>query len=137
RINWASLPEIVVLREPILGERVVYNPFADSNTIRTEAESRERVRRIWQELYGRQPQVVGRTAPLFQVLEAVSAALSAAGHSQESAKLAGLGSGTRQFERNALEAQEASKVLGDVVALLHELQSRDEKDAMIPFLRPM
>ena len=137
RINWPSLPEIVVLREPILGERILYNPFAGSNTIRTEAESRERVRSIWQELYGRQPQVVGRTAPLFQVLDAVSGALSAAGHSQESAKLAGLVSRTRQFEHNPLGAQEASQVLGDVLALLHELQSRDEKGALIPFLRPM
>src|SRR5205823_52069 len=89
RINWPQLPEIVVLLEPIIGERVIYNPFAAANPIRTEVEARERVGRIWQELYARQPQLVRRTVSLSDVLESVTAGLRAAGDSQEAAIFAG------------------------------------------------
>src|SRR5205814_836224 len=64
RIDWERLPEIVVLLEPYIGERVVYNPLAGGFAVRTESDARERVRRMWQELYGRQPQVVRPTGPL-------------------------------------------------------------------------
>ena len=76
RINWRLLPEIVVLLEPTIGERIFYNPLASPNTIRTETEARDRLGRIWQELYGRQPQFVGPTLPLSQVLDRFSAVLT-------------------------------------------------------------
>src|SRR4029453_13130967 len=49
RIDWSLLPEIVVTLEPIVGERILYNPIAGNP--RTEAEARDRVTRLWQDLY--------------------------------------------------------------------------------------
>lgn len=137
RINWSQLPEIVVLLEPIIGERVVYNPLGGSDTVRTEAESRERLERVWQELYGRQPQFVRRTLPLSRVLEPVLAGLRAGGNRQEAATLDAFVSRMKQLERNELEPQEARKSRGDLLTMLRRLHARDENGVMAPLLRPM
>ncbi len=41
KINWTQLPELVVLLEPFIGERVLYNTFSAPGSIRTEAEVHE------------------------------------------------------------------------------------------------
>jgi hypothetical protein len=55
-INWPTMPEIMIVLIPGIGEQVVYNPFV-ANT-RTEADSQQRVNRIWLELYGRSPRAL-------------------------------------------------------------------------------
>src|SRR6185503_3423896 len=135
RVNWSLLPEIVVVLEPLLGERVIYNPLAVSNTVRTESDARERVRRIWQDVYGRQPQVVRRTMPLSQVLDSVSAALWVGGSRQEAATLASLATRLKKIDPNELATPSAMKSLGDVLTVFNELQARDVNGEMIPFLR--
>lgn len=121
RINWPQLPEIVVLLQAPVGERVVYNPFAGSPTVRSEVEARERVSRIWQELYGRQPSSVSRTIPLSALLESASAELKAEGHDQDSAKLSGLVSRLKQLESTKAVPQESARTLRDVRGALNEL----------------
>lgn len=73
-INWALMPEVVVLFEPMTGERVLYNPFSGVPTPRTEAESRSRLSAIWRELYGREPEVIRRTVPLLELVNGYAAA---------------------------------------------------------------
>jgi hypothetical protein len=131
RINWQQLPEIVVLLEPLIGERVVYNPLAGSSAPRTEAESRERVRRIWQEFYGRQPQIVGPTA-LPQVLTSISARLAAAGLHEQSARLGDLVARAQQPDQNELETRRTHHAMR---ALLNDLRSRDEHGEMMADLQ--
>ncbi len=80
QIDWGQLPEIVVLLEPLIGERIIYNPYAGSNAGRPEAQSRERVGRLWQELYGRPPQAVSRAYPPAQVLVAPARELRSKGY---------------------------------------------------------
>jgi hypothetical protein len=137
RINWQQLPEIVALLEPLSGERVVYNPFAGASAPRTEAESRERVRRLWDELYGRQPQSIRPAAPLSQVLESISAGLTAAGWRSESTKVAGLVSRAKQLERVEPVRQEALKTLRVIRTVLSELQSRDQQGELTAYLRAL
>jgi hypothetical protein len=86
QIKWSDLPEIAILLEPIIGERIIYNPFLGSSAGRSEAESRERIRHIWQELYGREPQAVLRTFPRQMVLSGCAEALQSMGHSPRSAR---------------------------------------------------
>jgi hypothetical protein len=80
QLDWSLLPEIVVVLEPIVGERVVYNPYAGSKTGRAESESHRRITTVWQELYGRQPRGIVRTFPPSQVLTAYARALQSKGY---------------------------------------------------------
>ena len=135
RINWAQLPEIMVLLEPVVGERIIYNPLAGSSALLTEAEADDRVRSIWQELYGRQPKAIRPTAPLSQVLDSVSAALKIGGQNPEAAKLAELASRMMRLDQNEPGLQPAVLILRDVRAALNELRDRDKSGEMNRSLR--
>jgi len=135
QINWRLLPEIVVLLEPMAGERVIYNPLAAN--IQTEAESRQRVSRIWKELYGREPQGVRRTVPISQILDSIWEGLRASGREQEAAKLADLLSPIKPSSQNERDARQAMKTRSDIGAMLKELIARKDKETIISFLRAM
>ena len=137
RINWAQLPEIMVLLEPVVGERMIYNPLAASSTARTEAQAQDRVRRLWQELYGRQPNAIRPTAPLSAVLESISAFLKNEGQNQEAAKLADLISRTKQLDPDELDSETAMVTLRDIRAALNELHGRHNSGEMSAILRLM
>jgi hypothetical protein len=81
RIDWTQLPELLVLLEPMIGRRILYNPFAGMGQGRPESESRKRVSEIWQEIYGRQPQLVLRTAQPSATLSACAPILQKRGYS--------------------------------------------------------
>ena len=84
QLDWSQIPEIAVVLEPMIGERVVYNPFAGSKGGRVEAASRDRLNHIWQELYRRQPQKAVRTYAPSQVLTAYARALQSKGYAVRS-----------------------------------------------------
>ena len=81
RVDWAQLPELIVLLEPMLGQRILYNPYSGNPAGWSEAESRTRVQGLWLELYGHAPQVVLRTASPTDTLSACAATLRARGYS--------------------------------------------------------
>lgn len=57
-VDWTTLPELVVLVQPLHGERVVYNPLSEARPSgATISDDAERARRLWQQLFGRQPHV--------------------------------------------------------------------------------
>lgn len=86
QIDWSHLPEVMVLLEQDIGERIIYNPCSGVATCRTEAESRARISQIWQELYGRNPKTAHRTFSYPQVINAYLAALKAKGEEVENPK---------------------------------------------------
>ena len=55
RIVWPRLPEVAVILEPGIGERVVYNPFSGRNVSYDDATARERLRKYWLWQYEREP----------------------------------------------------------------------------------
>src|SRR5213079_3373180 len=120
-----------------LCERMIYNPLAASSTARTEAQAQDRVRRIWQELYGRQPNAIRPTAPLSAVLESISAFLKNEGQNQEAAKLADLISRTKQLDPDELDSETAMVTLRDIRAALNELHGRHNSGEMSAILRLM
>jgi vitamin K-dependent gamma-carboxylase len=77
-ISWTNLSEIVVLFEPELGERIIYNPLA-GGAPRTEAEATARANLIWQQLYGRAPQTIRRTVTLGDIAQGFETALKSQG----------------------------------------------------------
>ncbi|MBM3822161.1 MAG: hypothetical protein FJ404_04570 [Verrucomicrobia bacterium] len=56
RLPWTTLPEMVVLLEPIVGYRILYNPFGAPEKISDESQARSRASKLWRELYGREPE---------------------------------------------------------------------------------
>ncbi|HXT41974.1 MAG TPA: HTTM domain-containing protein [Candidatus Angelobacter sp.] len=112
-IDWSRLPEIVALSEVTIGQRLIYNPFAASSPRRagTEEESMEEVRRIWRELFGRQPDAIYRAVSPSQILGAYSKALRSRGYDLPTG--------------------------GDVLAAIKEFYGRDGQAQMISVFRRM
>jgi vitamin K-dependent gamma-carboxylase len=134
QIDWTLLPEIVVLREPIIGERVIFNPHASPIPVRTEIEARERVLRIWNEVHGREPDLIGRTLNLSQGLQQLSSFLRTGGNSSQAAQLSGLISQARELEQDELEPEEEKRFLNFARAMFQELHRRNSGGQMLVFL---
>jgi vitamin K-dependent gamma-carboxylase len=115
QIDWPHLPEIMVLLEQEIGERIIYNPCSGVATCRTEAESRGRVSQIWQDLYGRNPQTVHRTFSYPRVINAYVAALRAKGE--------------------AVEIPTDAEAARQMVAALLKKHGREGDGRMLPVLR--
>jgi hypothetical protein len=80
RINWSQFPELVVLLEPMVGERILFNPFARSASGLPEAESRERVKVLWKEMYGHEPEAIQTTMLVPQIFSGCASVLRARGY---------------------------------------------------------
>lgn len=58
RVSWSSLPEVLVIVQPLVGERIVFNPLSASVQIRGDAApTRQRFEAWWQAKFGRTPTV--------------------------------------------------------------------------------
>jgi vitamin K-dependent gamma-carboxylase len=126
-IDWANLPEIVVLLEPMIGERILYNPLAGSSTGQAQGGSFERVRHIWQEQYGRQPQALLPTAPLAQLLRPYAASLQSRGYQVKS--LSDILQGYKELASSGGEAE----VL-QAMRQMHPFSLQGEASPATPFL---
>ena len=58
QIHWEQLPEIMVLSESNLGERILFNPLASPEPDDSYAAAGKRLSLIWKEAYGRNPTFV-------------------------------------------------------------------------------
>lgn len=130
QINWRALPEILTVVEPVVGERILYNPHPAGS--RTEADARRRLDLLWRELHGREPQGVEVTRSFPQVLESMAAVLRKQDLQDEAARYAGLASNVARLERGELPPGDAARTLEETGALLRRLPGRDE---LVPELR--
>jgi hypothetical protein len=85
-IEWQNVPELLVIVEPILGERIIFNPVPSG--IQTEAQARERLNQIWQDLYGRVPNNAQTLLPFPLALKSLAESLAKSGHADSSQKIA-------------------------------------------------
>jgi vitamin K-dependent gamma-carboxylase len=67
-LAWARLPELVVIFEPLLGERIILNHRAEEYG--SDAAARRRLEEAWLTAYGHRPQV-RPTVPLIEAVRAV------------------------------------------------------------------
>ena len=75
KIDWSRMPEVCVLQEPRIGERIIYNPYSGVANPRSEKEAVQRIGQIWRDRYGRVPAGIHRTLVLPQLAQAYSVAL--------------------------------------------------------------
>jgi len=120
RIDWRTLPEIVVTLQPLVGERVFYNPFARGNAAIPDAAARQRGAQLWQDIYGRPPNRIDSVLSLKECCVRATALLTDAGLATESA-------GFREFEavadaidRQQLEPAAAARMAAHFRGMLRE-----------------
>lgn len=54
RVVWSNLPELLLVVQPLMGERLYYNPLAAAVQVRGDATApRQRLEALWQAQYGR------------------------------------------------------------------------------------
>jgi len=66
-VPWKELPEFVLVSEPIVGERIIYNPLAREAH---GGNSVDYVRRYWLRVYGHEPKYTYNTYSLGKLLDA-------------------------------------------------------------------
>jgi uncharacterized membrane protein YphA (DoxX/SURF4 family) len=83
KIDWKKMPELVAIFEPEIGERIIYNPFTGRAQPPSEAESIQRVKELWRELYQREPKSIRPTIPMAEVVDGYIEALRRRGVAAE------------------------------------------------------
>ncbi|MFO0946032.1 MAG: HTTM domain-containing protein [Planctomycetota bacterium] len=57
-IDWRQLPEIVLIHQPLWGERIIFNPFAGRENLPLSIEeSKAKAEQIWQQRFSRTPEM--------------------------------------------------------------------------------
>jgi hypothetical protein len=126
-VNWSELPEVLVLLEPMVGQRILYNPFAGKSQGLLEAQSRARISQIWQEIYGHQPELILRTVPAVSALASCGSALRARGYAVSTTVEA------KQILEKLLAAGE-ERELTSILRQTHPLALLGGSDPPTPFL---
>ncbi len=119
RVQWSQMPELLVVLESPVGERVIYNPHAGRDQPRTEAESRERIARLWRDLYGRQPVTVPATLPLPQLLAQTAGELAVLNETNAAGRLSGL---ARQLAESP--TSQTAALCGEAHSIFEDLDER-------------
>jgi hypothetical protein len=121
RVVWPAMPEFSIVLEPLLGERVVYNPFSGLHVSHANDTAARRVRSKWRELYGHEPQVVVPLSVSDTVDEIVSACNDAAIARAECDQLESLQADIQCFEQGLANPEEAGTTLRHVQLLIRNL----------------
>lgn len=66
KVPWETLPQFVIVEEPLLGERVIYNPLSPE-ALRGDPEGL--VRQHWRRIYGREPALVHQSHSVAKLLD--------------------------------------------------------------------
>jgi hypothetical protein len=80
QVDWAKLPEVVVLLDPWTGDRILYNTLSASVTDRSESAAKVRIQQLWKQRYGRLPDSVNRSIPLARIVEGYERSMRARGY---------------------------------------------------------
>jgi vitamin K-dependent gamma-carboxylase len=129
-IDWAALPEILAIAEPIVGERIIYNPLSAGKAVRTEREARDQVKTVWLATYGREPRRVGVASALSRALQSVAAGLQSGGQSTEARQMAALAAQARAIDQLQVPAPVSAQKREVIHDFLQDLQDRDPNGAL-------
>ena len=122
KINWDQMPEIVVLVEPLIGERILFNPHP--GRIRTLAQAEERLRELWAGLHGSAPQNVLPALPFPKVIGLMVQSVSKARSASEGERINQLAQATDLLERGLLPQAKATEVRSEIGALLNDVREK-------------
>lgn len=109
RIDWSVLPQVCVLTDPELGDRILFNPLAQGGSVRDEADAREIVMGTWRTLHGRAPDAVHRALSQGAIMDS--------------------------YLRAAVQKGARIRTREEAMAMLQREHGRQGNGSMIPFLR--
>ena len=135
RIDWRVLPEIVVVLEPYVGERVLFNPYPSRS--RSAQEALARLGSLWTGLYGHPPTGASLTENLPSVLRRMAESQRDAGKSKEAETTARIAEQADQLESNRLRPEQADEAQRAVGIFLNTVGAMPEARAALRRLPPM
>ncbi|HEY6226982.1 MAG TPA: HTTM domain-containing protein, partial [Verrucomicrobiae bacterium] len=132
-INWSALPELVLVVEPFLGERVIFNPVAAKTS--DELIARQALNEIWRTRFGKEAQNVQAVRPLDQTLSVAADAMNAAGRTADGKEIGELANRCRELPRLVLDAPESMRIITDLRKIVRKFgeESNPPKDVMATF----
>lgn len=132
RIDWRQMPELVVLFEPLTGDRIFYNPAGASRPPTGEQEALDRATRLWRDLHGRLPSTLQPVSSPPRVLDRLAAGLRSGGMIEEAKALELLAADLRVSGGDS-----KVKRLKKARSMLGYYRSRDTGGQMLPLLRAL
>ncbi|MGE3807791.1 MAG: HTTM domain-containing protein, partial [Gemmataceae bacterium] len=57
-IDWSKMPDLSVLYDTSLGERLIFNPYAKGRSAVSAEEYRQRINKVWLKAFGRHPAIL-------------------------------------------------------------------------------
>ena len=80
-VDWMQLPVIFILQEPMMGQRVIYNPSGSKEPMPEGLDAvSKKIRNLWNELYGRASSSAHPLTSLSRILEDYTTLLEKKGH---------------------------------------------------------
>lgn len=135
RIDWRVLPEIVVLLEPYVGERILFNPFPSRS--RTPAEALSRLGTLWTGIHSHPPASAAPVENLPAALRRLSEAQLGTGNSVEAEATRRLAEQAEQLESNRLRPEEADSAQQAIGNFLNAVGGSREARTALRRLPPM
>ena len=82
-IDWTMMPEVMVLSEPMAGERILFNPAASPSVVdvTSSAHIATRIKSLWNGMYGHLPKQARPLVPLNDILDDYTTILKEKGYS--------------------------------------------------------
>lgn len=79
RVDWKVLPRILVVTDPEVGERIVFNPLGDGPSVPDEPTARRLATEAWSRLQGHPPTALHRIVSLGSITDAYARAAATKG----------------------------------------------------------
>ncbi|MCA9198369.1 MAG: HTTM domain-containing protein [Planctomycetales bacterium] len=136
QVLWPEMPEFSVVLEPILGERIIYNPYSGRQVSYADNVAAIRANGVWRDLYQREPELLVPLS-ISQAIDQIVAECRSV-HSPNTAvsSLASLRSGVVNFERGIANSKDAVVTLHHVQLQIRELTADPELQEIVgPIVR--
>lgn len=135
-INWQRLPELVVVLQPRVGERVFHNPLAAGSTARSATAVNRRAREVWQSLHGHPPANVHPVLSLAEFCRRTASTLTTHGHTPEAGEFLEFTPVAEAIDEGQIGQPIAGRLCAQLRALLNPLLNNPNlQDELVGLVR--
>ncbi|MEZ6120764.1 MAG: HTTM domain-containing protein [Pirellulaceae bacterium] len=136
QVLWPEMPEFSVVLEPILGERIIYNPYSGRQVSYADNVAAIRANGVWRDLYQREPELLVPLSVSQAIDQIVAESRSAESPNTAVTSLASLRSAVVNLERGIANSQDAVVTLHHVQLQIRKLMADADLQAIVrPIVR--